>query len=254
MRGLGEPGRQRTAFAAARTRNTLVRTLGRSVLRRLAAAGRQSRSSPLIRCVPLHLFHFGGRFSWRSAKLCQYRGGYGTGYSSVGRWLFRPWPPDTWQWPRAECIQNNSCGLSHQSPINIETYGVVFDQRMPPLVFSGYEDDLLDFNVTSDGYTVTVEPGPKDPVRTVQGGAMPGVFVFSRIQFHWGSTSSQGSEHRIDGLTYAMESHIIHTNQKYVPAEANYHPDGLAILSTLYRVSDQVTLQHLAYNMYPRDR
>ncbi|KAM7309777.1 hypothetical protein ISCGN_006763 [Ixodes scapularis] len=48
---LGEPERQRTAFAAATTRNTLVRS-GKSVFRRLAAAGRQSRGSPLLRKAP----------------------------------------------------------------------------------------------------------------------------------------------------------------------------------------------------------
>ncbi|KAM7308183.1 hypothetical protein ISCGN_011817 [Ixodes scapularis] len=50
----GEPGRQRTAFAAARTRNRLLRS-GESVFRRLAAARRQLRGSPLISCLPLHL-------------------------------------------------------------------------------------------------------------------------------------------------------------------------------------------------------
>ncbi|CAN8032972.1 unnamed protein product, partial [Ixodes persulcatus] len=49
-----------------------IPSLGRSVLRRLAAAGRPSRCSPLIRCLPLYLFNFGGRFSWSSARLCQY--------------------------------------------------------------------------------------------------------------------------------------------------------------------------------------
>ncbi|CAN7986456.1 unnamed protein product, partial [Ixodes hexagonus] len=144
----------------------------------------------------------------------------------------------TWQWPRADCIANNSCGQSRQSPINIETYSVVYDPHMAPLVFSGYDDDFLNFNVSSDGYTVTVEPSPEDPVRTVQGGAMSGVFAFNRMQFHWGSVSSHGSEHRIDGLTFAMESHLIHTNQKYAPADASNYPDGLAILATLYQVSE----------------
>ncbi|CAN8015004.1 unnamed protein product, partial [Ixodes persulcatus] len=47
-------------------------SLERSVFRRHAAAGRQSRGSPLIRCLPLRLFDSVGRFSRRPARLGQH--------------------------------------------------------------------------------------------------------------------------------------------------------------------------------------
>ncbi|CAN7980918.1 unnamed protein product [Ixodes pacificus] len=63
--------------------STVVEDNEKSVFRRLAAAGRPSRGSPLIRCLSLYLFNFGGRFSWRSARLCQYREGHGAGFQRV---------------------------------------------------------------------------------------------------------------------------------------------------------------------------
>lgn len=58
---------------------------------------------------------------------------------------------ETWQWPRSKCIKDNMCGRKRQSPINIEKYTTVYDSNMAPLSFSGYDNPLVDYALSTDG-------------------------------------------------------------------------------------------------------
>ena len=40
-------------------------------------------------------------------------------------------------------------------------------------------------------------------------------YIFSELHFHWGSDSSQGSEHRLDGLSFPLEGHFVHYSELY---------------------------------------
>ena len=40
---------------------------------------------------------------------------------------------------------------------------------------------------------------------SVSGGGLPGVYNTVQLHFHWGSTSSNGSEHTMNGRRYPME-------------------------------------------------
>ena len=70
-------------------------------------------------------------------------------------------------------------------------------------------------------------------------------FNFLQLHWHWGSDSSQGSEHTLDGKEFPIEIHLVHVNTKYLnddgsPSEENLNqPDGLAVLGVFYEISEE---------------
>ncbi|KAL1428439.1 hypothetical protein MTO96_002816 [Rhipicephalus appendiculatus] len=144
----------------------------------------------------------------------------------------------TWLWSQYQCIANNSCGGKQQSPVNIETFGVLHDISLKALQFEGHDVPFENFTVTNDGLCLTLRASPLDSTsRTVQGGRLPGTFVFQYALFHWGSGSGQGSEHHIDGVAYPMEMQMVYTNKKYSAEDAAKEEDGVAIIATMYRAT-----------------
>lgn len=53
---------------------------------------------------------------------------------------------------------------------------------------------------------------------------------------HWGSPTSKGSEHTIDGHRFDVEMHIVHKNRKYKSMEmASRAHDGLLVVGVLFK-------------------
>jgi carbonic anhydrase len=65
-------------------------------------------------------------------------------------------------------------------------------------------------------------------------------FTLAQFPFHWGNTSSTGSEHTVDGKPVPLEIHFVHWNaDKYSSyTEASNHSDGLAVLAVLVNVGN----------------
>jgi len=62
-------------------------------------------------------------------------------------------------------------------------------------------------------------------------------FQLAQLHFHWGSTNTVGSEHRIAGTQYALEMHLVHYNRKYPNISvAIDKSDGLAVIGVLFMV------------------
>jgi carbonic anhydrase len=62
--------------------------------------------------------------------------------------------------------------------------------------------------------------------------------VFKQLHFHWGSVDSIGSEHTVNGKSYAGEMHLVHYNSKYGDFDsALKHSDGLAVLGVFFQVN-----------------
>jgi hypothetical protein len=59
-----------------------------------------------------------------------------------------------------------------------------------------------------------------------------------QFHFHWGKNDNEGSEHLVDGKSYAAELHLVHWNsQLYAsPAEAvkSANHDGLFVAGCIY--------------------
>ncbi|XP_033126916.1 putative carbonic anhydrase 5, partial [Anneissia japonica] len=73
----------------------------------------------------------------------------------------------------------------------------------------------------------------------ISGGGLTDAYNAAQLHFHWGSVSSQGSEHTIDGMEYPAELHIVHVKDGLTLAEALTDPSGLAVLGFLIEVSDE---------------
>lgn len=133
----------------------------------------------------------------------------------------------------------NQCGGKFQSPIDIETHETTYEASLGLLKYSNYDKRLLNAHVLNNGHTVLVAPKGNSSA-TVTAKGLSGVYRFNQFHFHWGSDSTIGTEHHIDGEAHAMEMHLVHTNTKYSTAEEAYrHPDGLLVIGVLFEVSRQ---------------
>jgi len=98
----------------------------------------------------------------------------------------------------------------------------------------------MEGNVTNNGhslqFTFTEGTAPY-----IYGGRLPEGerFEFAQLHWHWGSSSSKGSEHTLAGRTFPMEIHLVHWNTKYgTIGEAIKNSDGLAVLGFFYEISE----------------
>ena len=73
---------------------------------------------------------------------------------------------------------------------------------------------------------------------------MEGIYKLEQFHCHWGCTSDRGSEHTVDGRSFAGELHLVHWNSsKYSSfGEAAAYPDGLAVLGVFLSVSNDSSI------------
>ena len=102
---------------------------------------------------------------------------------------------------------------------NGHTLGFGFRSGVTPYIHGGRlpKGDRLDFTIFN----------LNSPLR----------FDFLQMHWHWGSNSSQGSEHTLDGAEFPIEIHLVHVNSKYDLATALTQSDGLAVLGVFYEIS-----------------
>jgi len=129
-----------------------------------------------------------------------------------------------------------SCGGREQSPINIETASVT-RQNWAPLAFKNYDQKPRRMRVKNNGHAAQVEIDAAAAPRIDDGG-LGGEYIFAQFHFHWGSDSSKGSEHTINGVRYPMEMHLVHYKKDYGDIRgALGKKDGLAVLGVMFEIS-----------------
>ncbi|XP_059380199.1 carbonic anhydrase 14-like [Carassius carassius] len=120
------------------------------------------------------------------------------------------------------------CSGKAQSPINIDTYKVFYEPKLPPIKLEGY--DLTGspaLTLINNGHTLQLSL--PSSVRIMKG--FDHVYVAAQLHFHWGTKEVPGSEHTIDHVHFPAEIHVVHYNSKYVDIiEAASKADGLAVL------------------------
>merc|ERR1712121_554136 len=128
-----------------------------------------------------------------------------------------------------------TCAGSMQSPIDLTNPACV---DPGPITMIGY-DLPMSGKLTNNEHTLVFEfDGGVAPY--IMGGRLPpgDRFEFLQLHWHWGSVSTQGSEHTLNGREFPMEIHLVHWNTRYgsVPNAVQYS-DGLAVLGFFYEVS-----------------
>ena len=68
-----------------------------------------------------------------------------------------------------------------------------------------------------------------------------GEYELWQFHAHWGNENSHGSEHTVDGHTYAAELHLVHWNRTAYPSPnvAAGESDGLAVLGLFMEVGEE---------------
>ncbi|KAM4014534.1 carbonic anhydrase 14 [Anomaloglossus baeobatrachus] len=130
------------------------------------------------------------------------------------------------------------CGGKAQSPINIKTADVSYDDSLPPIRPEGYSiPGAAPFTLSNNGHTVKLSLPP-----TMRLHGLPNNYTAVQLHLHWGSTSiPEGSEHQLDGDISPAELHIVHYNSDKFPSinEAKSKPNGLAVLGVLIETGSE---------------
>ncbi|KAA3671617.1 carbonic anhydrase [Paragonimus westermani] len=102
-------------------------------------------------------------------------------------------------------------------------------------------DGVHSTNFTVHGFSVMIK-FPPDVHTVALNGDADETYDVLQMHFHWGSTNQIGTEHTVDGRTYALETHVVCYNNKLYksPSEAAGSPSGLAVLAFLNKVEEDV--------------
>ncbi|XP_070572699.1 carbonic anhydrase-like [Ptychodera flava] len=109
------------------------------------------------------------------------------------------------------------CASTSQSPIDIVGRDAV-PVELGDLSFVGCsERELLDSGhnakLVNDGHSIQVRHDGANCV--ISGGSLPGGYKVDHFHLHWGSDSSKGSEHTLDGKELSAELHIVMHSTEY---------------------------------------
>jgi len=140
--------------------------------------------------------------------------------------------PATWPQNFAEF-----CAGIMQSPINYMTNDVVITD--PGQITLMNWDVPMTGQLTNNGHSLVFDFTGTGTKPTITGGRLGSrVYEFLQLHWHWGSDSTMGSEHTVDGKEYPLELHIVNVNTAYGPDWINFS-DGLAVLGFFYDVHSE---------------
>ena len=93
-----------------------------------------------------------------------------------------------------------------QSPINIDTGSLIKSPALVELKLTNF-DKSLSGTWSNARNSIRFDPAPGSPSATFQNHR--GIYELQQFHFHWGATSSEGSEHTVDGQAYSGELHFV---------------------------------------------
>lgn len=108
--------------------------------------------------------------------------------------------------PREWGQEWTSCNGAKQSPVLLlphKSIGI----SLPSLHFKHFSSPLANPIVYNTGRTVRIKSSMPKPI--IKGGIMTEEYIFEHAEFRWGRDDHSGSEHIIDGLSYAVEAQLL---------------------------------------------
>ncbi|XP_071495387.1 carbonic anhydrase 4-like [Diadema antillarum] len=129
-----------------------------------------------------------------------------------------------------------NCAGSCQSPIAVSSSTAVQETTSDRFCFDGYDEER-NLDIKNNGHSVQVTLPSNSYF--IKGGGLSGKYQALQFHFHWGSDSTKGSEHSVDGVTYPAEMHIVHRKVGLTADEALQVNDGLAVLAVMIKIGDK---------------
>lgn len=132
------------------------------------------------------------------------------------------------------------CGKDSQSPVDIKTNEVLIDPNQRMLKLRGYGQALAG-EFVNNGHAVTLVLPTNQTYQLSGGGMGDNTYHALQLHFHWAApTSTDGSEHTVDGKHYPVEMHIVHIKEPYTSLDqVKDMSDGLAVLGVFIDVGDK---------------
>lgn len=108
---------------------------------------------------------------------------------------------------------------NHQSPINVLTYKVECDSKLPGLLYSGWGTGYSGV-FENTGHNVQFNPYVPDQAKTY---SHRGIYLLKQFHMHWGRRADEGSEHLVNGKASEVEIHFVHVKQGGKPTDKDYY-------------------------------
>ncbi|CAH8576238.1 unnamed protein product [Schistosoma bovis] len=127
-----------------------------------------------------------------------------------------------------------------QSPINISTKHLVFDTNLEPIKILGL-DKQIDVEIVNTGQDLQMKFLDSTTIIIFSEGPLVYDYKLFGAIIKFGSKSSRGSDHQIDGIAFPAELQLYAFNYILYPnfSVALSKPNGLAVLSILCQVGVQ---------------
>lgn len=110
------------------------------------------------------------------------------------------------------------CGGTRQSPIDINLFGLQIGNISEPLQIDGANQIPESITVSNNGHSFVVKfnyaNGYQARLRKGPLGRDT-YYLIDSVHWHWGEFDFAGSEHRVNGLQFSAETHIVSYNSKY---------------------------------------
>ncbi|KAM5145467.1 carbonic anhydrase 12-like [Mantella aurantiaca] len=137
--------------------------------------------------------------------------------------------PETWS------THYPTCGLNSQSPIDIITSQTISNSGLGPLLVSGINGPSTAV-ITNNGHTVEVTLSSNHYLLRK---GLVNSYKLAALHIHFGNedSSTQGSEHLINGEGFPLEMHFVFFNTKYADVTtAKNYSDGLSVVGVLFEL------------------
>ncbi|KAJ7373221.1 Carbonic anhydrase [Desmophyllum pertusum] len=132
------------------------------------------------------------------------------------------------------------CTGQFQSPIDIITSSAQTNSSHNGLALTfDNTDGAISGSLTNNGHAPTVTLDKTKGGVTLAGGPLgQTTFSLEQFHFHFGCESNVGSEHTVDGNSYASEMHLVFYNTLYESfQEAASKSDGLSVIGVFLQVN-----------------
>ena len=134
-----------------------------------------------------------------------------------------------------ETVSSWYCDGTRQSPIDIDTDDLVTNDSLISLSLTNFDQSFSgDFSNT--GHSVQFAPDSGLDTAVIENHL--GTYELQQFHFHWGSSSSEGSEHTIDGTMYAGELHFVSTKT----TGASTDDDAYTVIGVLLESDSSMSL------------